>query len=775
MVGESPGRANAVEKMARMAPSMSAVRRLQLVFLATLCACAGPRTNADPLVAEVTAMGLHDQAAQTLAAPLRLAGDTAAPDLRAQVATGSVGAIMIRESPDPAEISALQGLRAVAPWPLLAVVADLQVARGAAAGRRMPAYLVDDSASAGFTAAEAVGSLAPVLGLISLPPLQPGVPFDPAIRDPERTATRLVEYLDAATEAGLASGVVLLAPINSVDATVTWDRRRLEAVELREISHLLQDRHPPALLLSAIRIPSVAGDSTLLPLSPAAVSGLLRRDLEYEGVVAAELSDVARQEEISDAGAAIALLASGVDLLLGADNPAAVVDAVVEAVETGTLPAARVEEAALRVLRLRRSAMAAGDAAVISGADSIRRRSHAGRVADSGAEGGAGENDASAPAPVLRAVAADSVGMDEGLPAAIDVLMREALRDSVFTGAAVVVGRRGGLVVSRGYGTSGRQGDGGPVTASTIFDLASLTKVIGTTTAAALLVEAGSLELDAPVRQYLPEFTGDGRELVQVHHLLTHTSGLPSGLWLFGSARSAEDALAAALRARILREPGERVLYSDLGMILLGAIVERVSGQPMDSFLAEQVFAPLGMDATMFLPPLALHGSIVPTAEVTERAFPLQGIVHDANAFRLQGVAGHAGLFGSARDVAVFAQMMLNGGRYGPGRILSPETVATFTRPRPEADNRALGWDTPSERSSAGAYFSARAYGHTGYTGTSLWIDPASELFVVLLTNRTYAEATPREILQLRMDVHDAAAQAIVDQPVRRRPGAVRR
>ena len=181
---------------------------------------------------------------------------------------------------------------------------------------------------------------------------------------------------------------------------------------------------------------------------------------------------------------------------------------------------------------------------------------------------------------------------------------------------------------------------------------------------------------------------------------------------------------------------------------------------PLDRYLAGHLFAPLGMESTFYLPPAALRDSIVPTAEENEREFALHGVVHDANAFRLGGVAGHAGLFSTAADVAVFAQMMMNGGAYGTVRLLAPGTVQAFTRRQPGAEQRALGWDTPSRVSSAGGYFSSRSYGHTGYTGTSLWIDPAADLFVVLLTNRTYTKATGGEILRLRAAVHDAAARA---------------
>lgn len=365
-----------------------------------------------------------------------------------------------------------------------------------------------------------------------------------------------------------------------------------------------------------------------------------------------------------------------------------------------------------------------------------------------------------------------SAGMNGPLLESAWRSLEDAAGRHEFGGAVTLVLRHGEVVLDRHTGWAVREpeSDRAPMAADTIFDLASLTKVVGTAMAAALLVEDGLLGLDDPVVDHLPRFRGEGGEEITVRHLLTHTSGLPAGRWLFGSARSPEEALEQVLGQDPVRVPGARVEYSDLGMILLSAVVEAAAEQPIDRFLAQRVFTPLGMMSTMYLPPLVLREHSVPTAEITERDFPLAGIVHDANAFRLGGIAGHAGLFSTARDLAVFAQTLLNGGRHGTVRILSPATVDTFTRRQPGADQRALGWDTPSRVSSAGDFFSERSFGHTGYTGTSLWIDPENDLFVVLLTNRTYTEATARETLRFRAAVHDAAARALVDRTVRRRP-----
>ncbi len=208
-------------------------------------------------------------------------------------------------------------------------------------------------------------------------------------------------------------------------------------------------------------------------------------------------------------------------------------------------------------------------------------------------------------------------------------------------------------------------------------------------------------------------------------------------------------------------------------MILLGELVAKAAGEPLDRYLARRIFVPLGMSSTMFLPPLALHPQTAPSALTPEREFLLQGVVHDGNAYRLGGISGHAGLFSTASDLAVFAQMLLAGGVYGPVRIFSPHTVQTFATRQRGARERAIGWDTPAPESSAGSYFSARSFGHTGFTGTSIWIDPQRDLFVVLLTNRTYDRTALERMHKIRREIHDGISRAITDQPLVKRPGAI--
>jgi CubicO group peptidase (beta-lactamase class C family)/beta-glucosidase-like glycosyl hydrolase len=376
------------------------------------------------------------------------------------------------------------------------------------------------------------------------------------------------------------------------------------------------------------------------------------------------------------------------------------------------------------------------------------------------------------PARTLRVLASDSVAavaMNGDTLDAIDAVIRQAIADGEFSAAAVVVGRRGGIVKLRGYGQTG----GAPVDPrGTLFDIASLSKVVGTVPATMALVEDGRLTLGGSVRRYVPQFRGEGKAFVSIRHLLTHTSGLPAGDWLY-PLPSADAALARVIRTDLKVQPGTRMVYSDFGMILLSEAVARQAGQPLDRFVARRIFGPLGMQNTMYLPGPEQQFRTVPSATPErDRPYPIDAVVHDGNAYRLGGVTGHAGLFSTAWDLSIYAQTLLNGGAYGTRRVLQNGTVASWTRRQPNAETRTLGWDTPAPRSSAGSYFSSTAYGHTGFTGTSMWIDPQRELFVILLTNRTFSEGSQGRILQVRARVADLAAKAITDQPIRPRPGS---
>ena len=351
----------------------------------------------------------------------------------------------------------------------------------------------------------------------------------------------------------------------------------------------------------------------------------------------------------------------------------------------------------------------------------------------------------------------------------IDRVVREGIRAGGFPGAAVIIGRQGAAVWRKGFGTLGWNTDSpGVSTDRTIYDLASLTKVVATTTAAMILFDEGKLSLDAKVADFIPGFVGKWKDEVTIRHLLTHRSGLPAGRDLWRIAQSPEAARQAVIETPLAFRPGLYFEYSDLGADMLGMVVEVAAGMPLDVFVRQRVFEPLGMSDTFFLPPDSVHDRVAPTEVSPPRGYPLQGQVHDENAYALGGVAGHAGLFGTADDLAVFAQMMLDGGIYRGTRIISDSTVRLFTQRA--AGSRALGWEMAEGRHGAGAYLSPSAYGHVGFTGTSLWIDPQRNMFVILLTNRVHAARARRPstvIADVRSDLADAAALAVTDEDLR--------
>lgn len=382
--------------------------------------------------------------------------------------------------------------------------------------------------------------------------------------------------------------------------------------------------------------------------------------------------------------------------------------------------------------------------------------------------------------PLLISTLAFAAGVGDGLPAAnpkavgmsaerlakIDHVVERGIKAGGYPGAAVVVGRRGSAVWEKGFGRIGWNPWDAVVSENTIYDLASLTKVVGTTTAVMLLFDEGKIALDEPVSTYLPDFTGGTKDLVTVRMLLEHRSGLPAGRDLWRIASSPADARRAVLETPLKYMPGAQVEYSDLGPDVLAFIVERASGMPLDSFLEQRVFEPLGMSQTSFRPNALLRSGIAPTELNPPRGYPLRGEVHDENAYALGGVAGHAGIFSTASDISVFAQMMLNGGEFEGKRLIRESTVSLFTKR--VAGTRALGWDTCGGQGSCGKYLSDHSYGHTGFTGTSLWIDPDRQMFVILLTNRVHAARAKRPatvIGDVRADLSDAAALAVTDDP----------
>jgi len=367
----------------------------------------------------------------------------------------------------------------------------------------------------------------------------------------------------------------------------------------------------------------------------------------------------------------------------------------------------------------------------------------------------------------VPAAPATAVGFDSTRLGLVVWYLRVEAESGAFPGAVVAVGRHGRIALLAAVGQYSVD-DPRPVEVTTIYDLASLTKVIATTTACMLLVDQGKLELDAPVQQYLPEFRGAGKDRVTVRHLLTHSAGLPAWRPLYSEAGSRETALALVDTTPLVTPPGEQYVYSDLSAILLMQIVERLSGEPLDSFVTQRVFRPLGMGSTRFLPPASWRSHIAPTeADTVFRHRMLRGEVHDENAGRLGGVSGHAGLFSNAPDLARFAELMLGGGSWDTLQLIHAETIAEFTRRQnlPPGSSRALGWDTPDEprdsASSAGMRLSPRSFGHTGFTGTSLWIDPDRDFFIILLTNRVNPTRTNNTIRRVRPHVADLVVDAL--------------
>jgi uncharacterized protein YbbC (DUF1343 family)/CubicO group peptidase (beta-lactamase class C family) len=360
---------------------------------------------------------------------------------------------------------------------------------------------------------------------------------------------------------------------------------------------------------------------------------------------------------------------------------------------------------------------------------------------------------AEAVADAKRPVAATRLG-------AVDAIIQQAIHERQIPGAVLVVGHNGQVIYRRAYGDRALEPRRETMTLDTIFDLASLTKVIATTTAVMQLVEQGKVRLNDPVAKYLPEFSQNGKEDITVRQLLTHYSGLDPDLDLRTAWEGKETAYRMAFAERPEDAPGSKFSYSDVDFIVLGALVERVSGEGLDEYAARHIFARLKMMHTRFVPPVAWRAKIAPT-QYDENEHMLRGVVHDPTARRMGGVAGQAGLFSTGDDLAKFAQALLNGG----GGILSAQSVEKMTRPEqpPSAPVlRGFGWDIDSPFSSnRGDLLPVGGYGHTGFTGTSMWIDPTTETYIILLTNAVHPRGKGNAIA-LRSKVATAVAAALL-------------
>ena len=343
----------------------------------------------------------------------------------------------------------------------------------------------------------------------------------------------------------------------------------------------------------------------------------------------------------------------------------------------------------------------------------------------------------------------------------VDSAVGRAIRTGVFPGAVVVIGTSQEVLYSRGFGHfSWSNNSAVPSPDSTLFDLASLTKVVATTPAVMRLIETGQLRLSTRVQGILPQFTGDGKETITVRHLLAHTSGLRAFLPLNELADTPEEAKELVLAEPLRWNPGSRVVYSDLNAMLLGWVVEAVTGTSLDVFAQSELFDVSGMTQTGFGVPRSARSRVMPVG--LWRGHVISGELHDQNAVTLGGVSGHAGLYSTGSDLAKVARFLLNGGTSSGQEIFSERLIETFTRR--QQGNRALGWEMQDSttRGSAGSLFSAESFGHGGFTGTSIWIDPNRDLFAIVLTNRVFGPRVRNSISllrEVRAQIADASAE----------------
>jgi CubicO group peptidase (beta-lactamase class C family) len=350
----------------------------------------------------------------------------------------------------------------------------------------------------------------------------------------------------------------------------------------------------------------------------------------------------------------------------------------------------------------------------------------------------------------------------------IDAAVQDGIQKGIYPGAVVVIGRRDSVLYARGYGRfTWSPSSPVPSPDSTLWDVASITKVVSTASVAMRLVDQGKLDLDSPVRRYLPRFSGGPKDQVTVRMLLDHTSGLKSYVPFYVKARGSRTRAVNLLYAQpLVRAPGDSAEYSDLNALFLGLILEKVSGLPLDQLARNEVFGPLGMTQTMYRPPRSLRRRIVPSG--MWRGLPVPGDVNDQNAVAMGGVAGHAGVFSTGMDLARYATVWLRSGGGPNGRWVRPETVRRFLAKSPRSGPRLLGWDTPEykpdEPSVFGTLISDASYGHTGFTGTELWIDPARDLYLVFLTNRAFdprVRESLKELKVVRATLSDATVRLV--------------
>lgn len=348
----------------------------------------------------------------------------------------------------------------------------------------------------------------------------------------------------------------------------------------------------------------------------------------------------------------------------------------------------------------------------------------------------------------------------------VNSLMNSARSKNVFPGGVLLIGHQDKVIFHKAFGRYTYSDKSTKVKTKTIFDLASLSKVVGTTSAAMLLSDLQKMNLQDQVKKYLPEFANNKKDSINIYHLLTHRSGLPAFRPFYKSASSAEEVIDKVMNSKLSFEPGTSARYSDLGMITLQKVIEKITNSTLDKFLEENLFSKLEMTNTLYNPRGKLKKECAPTEyDSYWRKKTIQGEVHDETASLLNGVAGHAGLFSTSTDLAKFAHVLVNNGLWGEKQIFSPVTIEEWTTQQFENSSRGIGWDTKyGKYSSAGKLFSKNSFGHTGFTGTSIWIDKERKLFVILLTNRVNPSRHNKKIIKFRRDLHEAVIQALEEE-----------
>ena len=345
----------------------------------------------------------------------------------------------------------------------------------------------------------------------------------------------------------------------------------------------------------------------------------------------------------------------------------------------------------------------------------------------------------------------------------VEKVIAKAINDKAFPGAVVLIWKDNKTRYEKAYGNFTYEKDSKKVTTNTIYDLASLTKVVATTTATMICYDRKLFSLDDKVVKYIPEFGVNGKENITIKNLLLHNTGLPAWKKFYERDLKYDEVLDEIYSSELEYETGSKMVYSDLGIITLGKIIEKVCGKPLDVFCNEEIFIPLKMETTFYNPENAIKKFCAPT-EIDNywRNKTLQGEVHDETSAMLNGIAGHAGLFSVASDIAKLMAVLMNDGKLDGKQFIDKNTIKLFTTKYSDQSSRALGWDTKSETgSSAGDFFSPNSFGHTGFTGTSIWVDPERNLFVVFLTNRVYPTRDNPKIQKVRPELHNAIINSI--------------